>query len=143
VLFSVAGEVMAVDGRRRFVPKSTPHLNACIGRVPLGRKVRATFSEYVYMRSESQLGYHWVLVGYVAEHTGHTKEEVHDAIMRIVFGEKQIELAGRKVAIRKSMAEGGGLTKAECVEVIDYDLDLCHRLDIIVPTREELGYLPG
>ena len=143
VLFSVIGEVKQVDGRKRFVPKSIHHLNACISRFTVGKKVSATFSEMRFMRSDSQLRYHFVLVGYLAEHCGYTVEEMHDALMRIVFGEKQVKIGDQTVMVRKSISEKGDLMKSECVELIERDLSFCEELEIIVPTPQELGYLPN
>ena len=140
VLFSIIGEVKQVDGRKRFVPKSIHHLNACISRFPVGKKVSATFSEIRYMRSESQLRYHHVLVQYIAEHTGFTHDEVHDWAMRLAFGEKRVMIAGRATGVRKSMANEGDVMKNEAVELIEFDLGVCADLEIVVPTAEELGY---
>ena len=140
VLFSVIGEVKQVDGRKRFVPKSIHHLNACISRFPVGKKVSATFSEIRYMRSDAQLRYHHVLIEYIAEHTGYTHDECHDAIMRIVFGEKEVVIAGTKTMVRKSLAEHGDVMKNEAVELIEKDLAICDEYEITVPTAEELGY---
>lgn len=95
------------------------------------------------MRSDSQLRYHFVLVGYLAEHCGYTVEEMHDALMRIVFGEKQVKIGDQTVMVRKSISEKGDLMKSECVELIERDLSFCEELEIIVPTPQELGYLPN
>jgi hypothetical protein len=143
VLFTILGEVKLVEGRKRFVPKSIHHLNACISRFPVGKKVSATFSEMRYMRSDSQLRFHRVLCAYIAEHTGFTPDEVHEWCMRIALGEKDVTIDGRTVKIRKSMAVEGDVMKNEAVELISFDLEVCADLEITVPTREELGYLPG
>lgn len=95
------------------------------------------------MRSESQLRYHHVLVQYIAEHTGFTHDEVHDWAMRLVFGEKDVVIGGRSTKVRKSLADDGDVMKNEAVELIDFDLGVCADLEIVVPTAEELGYLPG
>lgn len=102
-----------------------------------------TISEWDAIRSPAQLAYHWVLMKYLAEWSGFTKEEMHDAVMRLKFGEKEITLGGKTVRVRKSIAESGKLKKFEVQELIEYDLELCAENDIKVPTREELGYLPG
>lgn len=141
--FAILGEVKEVEGRKRFVPYSTPHFNACIARLPFGRKLRAEFVEIKYLRSTAQLRYHRVLCGYIAEHSGHTPEDVHAWAMVEVFGAKVVEIAGRAAPVRRSLAEDGDVTKAEAVELIEFDLLVCEELEISVPTAEELGYLPG
>jgi len=143
VLFSVIGNVRIVEGRKRFVPNSIDHLNACVSRFPKDKKVLATFSEIRYMRSDAQLRYHRVLCAYIAEHTGFTPDEVHEWCMRIALGEKDVTIDGKTVKIRKSMAVEGDVMKNEAVELIEFDLGVCEDLEIVVPTAEELGYLPG
>lgn len=140
-LFSVLGEVMIVDGRKRFVPKSKDFLNTLIAGVSVGKKLLCTFYDRVPTRSEAQLDYHWLLMGLISEHTGDTKEELHDAVMRIKFGTKLIRLAGQNVQVRRSISDSGRMTVAEVAELIMYDLEVCERLDINVPTPEELGYI--
>lgn len=140
-LFSVLGEVMLVDGRKKFVPKSTGYLQTLMASMPIGKKLTCTFYDRVPTRSESQLDYHWVLMGIIAEHTGDTKEELHDAIMRIKFGTKLVRLAGHMVQVRKSISNSGRMTVAEVADLIMYDLEVCQKLDIHVPTPEELGYI--
>jgi hypothetical protein len=140
-IFSVLGQVSLADGRKRFVPHSIDFLNTCISSLPLGKGILCTFYDHVPTRSEQQLDYHWVLVSLMAEHTGYTKEELHDAIMRMKFGTKVIQLAGHSVMVRKSISNTGGMTVAEVAELITFDLELCGRLSIHVPTPEELGYI--
>lgn len=141
VMFSVLGEIKIVDGRKRFVPKSIGHLNACISRYPVNKKVTATFTEFRYMRSDAQLRYHWVLAKYISDHTGFTPEEVHDWAMRLVFGEKTVGICGRVTKVRKSMADEGDVMKNEAVELVEFDLNVCQDLEIVVPTAQELGYV--
>lgn len=140
VLFNVLGDIKIVDGRKRFVPYSIHHLNACISRFPAGKKVSATFSEIRYMRSDAQLRYHHVLVEYIATHTGYTHDECHDVIMRDVFGEKPVTIGGKTYMARKSIADHGDVMKNEAVGLIDRDLAICEEYEITVPTAEELGY---
>lgn len=142
-IFTSLGEVKIIEGRKRWVPFSIHYLNDCVSRLPVGRKVSATFSEIRALRSDPQLRYHWVLMGYLADHTGYTKEEMHEAVMRLKFGEKEVILAGQSVKVRKSISGGADLEKWEAVELIEYDLSLCTDLDIRVPSPEELGYSPN
>ncbi len=140
-LFTVLGEVQLVEGRRKFVPKSSDYLRDIVARLPLGKIVSCTFSERVPTRSEAQLDYHWVLIGLMAEHTGDTKDELHDAVMRIKFGTKLVRIGGHTVQVRKSISNIGKMTVSEVAELINYDLELCGMMDIHVPTSEELGYI--
>ncbi len=142
-VFTAVGEVKEVEGRKRFIPKSKRYLDDQISRLPEGTLLSVQFNQYKTMRSHDQLRYHWVLVGYLSAHTGYPKEEMHDALMRIVFGEKPLKLGKNTIMVRKSLSDQGDLAKHEVVELIERDLALCEEMEIRVPTREELGYLPG
>lgn len=142
-LFAVRGKIEYFGGKKVFVPFSKGHLDAELSGLNAGQKVTITFTESRYMRSADQRRYHMVLMGYIGRHCGASKDEMHDAVMRAVFGEKTIKAGSITLTARKSMKDDGNLTKYEAVELIDYDLNLCAELEIRVPTREELGYLPG
>jgi hypothetical protein len=92
-------------------------------------------------RSQSQLRYHMTLCGLIGNHTGYTTEEVHDAVMRIKNGTKVVSLGGFNVHVRDSVAEKAKFPKQLMAEMIEFDLDLCRRYEIKVPTAEELGYV--
>jgi hypothetical protein len=142
-IFSVNGKITASPtGRgREFTADSEPYLADCLNKLPIGKKVACTFSEENASRSAQQLSYHWVLMKYLSDYTGNTKEEMHDAIMRIVFGTKVIELKNFKVHVRKSIADSARFPKHKMVELTNYDLELCRHFDINVPTAKELGYV--
>lgn len=140
-LFTILGEIKVIDEKKHFVPFSRHHMDVCIWRLPVDKKVTVTFTETKTIRSKEQLRYHFVLMGYLAQYTGYTREEIHDAVMRIHFGEKAVILGDKRTMVRKSMGDGGGLSKAEVVELIEYDLSLCDKFEIRVPTPRELGYV--
>lgn len=140
-LFSVLGEVSLIEGHKRFVPTSKEFLASMMAGIPIGKKLTCTFSEKIPTRSEAQLHYHWVLLTLISDYTGDTKEELHDAIMRIKFGTKLIRLAGHSVQVRKSISNMGRMTVSQVAELINFDLEVCQKLDIHVPTMEELGYV--
>lgn len=140
-IFTVIGEIQLIDNRHRFVPKSPAFMAANVSRLPIGKKLSCTFYEDVPTRSEGQLAYHWVLMGYIAEHTGFTKDEVHEAVMIKKFGTKKIKLAGEVFVVRRSISNKARFPKPDMVELIMKDLEICNKLEIVVPTAEELGYV--
>lgn len=146
-LFTILGEFKEVHNKdtgyteARFVPKSTKHFRTMSAGAPKNKLIAATFYNTVTSRSRNQVAYHFVLLGYIAKYTGYTVDELHDAIMRIVFGEKLVKLNGREITVRKSLSTQANLPKYEAVELIEYDLELCKQLQIKVPTKEELGYI--
>lgn len=138
---TVFGEVKIVEGKKRFIPKSSGHMNAVISRLPFNINIACTFSAAVATRSDSQLNYHWVLMEYMSEHSGHTKEECHDFMMRKVFGTKKIRIGNIIQEVRLSISEKALFPKTEMVELIDQDLQLLKELNVNVPTMSELGYI--
>ena len=140
-LFVVLGKMSLVEGKKRFVPHSPKHLTSALSRIPLEKEVACTFSEHIPTRSRNQLAYHYVLVNYIAEYTGHSVKEMHDFIMRVVFGEKEIVIGGIKRMVRKSVADDAKMPLAEMSKLIESDLALCRKLEITVPTAKELGYI--
>lgn len=142
-IFTVHGTIGVFDGYKRFVPNSPRYQTDEFRKIPVGKKVSMTISEFDAIRSDAQLAYHFVLMGYLAEYTGFTKEEMHDAVMRLKFGEKPVSLGGNTVMVRRSLAKHAKARKYEVVDLITYDLELCAAHDIVVPTAAELGYLPN
>ncbi len=142
-LFTVLGEFKLVDNKKRFIPKSPAYYNQESQKVPLGKVVAVEFKAKLPSRSQAQLRYHWVLIGYLAEHCGYTGEEMHDAVMRAKFGIKTVKVGKLVQQVRKSISGHAYLSKADTMELINYDLELCAEMDIHVPTMEELGYLPS
>lgn len=144
-LFTILGQFkdVVVDGitETRFVPNSTKHFRTVSARAPKNQVIAATFYNSVSTRSRNQVAYHFVLLGYLAQYTGYTVDELHDAVMRLKFGTKTVTLNGTKVEIRKSLSTQANLPKYEAVELIEYDLELCKQFGIKVPTPEELGYI--
>jgi len=94
-------------------------------------------------RSEAQLRYYWVIVGLIADYCGYNSEELHDALMKLKFGTKKIKVGKDLVEVRKSISNGAKFKKMEMIELVDFALEKAQELDIHVPSRQELGYLPN
>lgn len=141
--FNVIGKIKIVEGKKKFAMNSPEHFSAMIQRFGEGKELTATFSEKKTSRSRSQLAYHWVLIHYLATHTGYEDEELHDAIMRLKFGTKSITLAGQKIDVRKSVSDEAKFPKMDMSELIEYDLQLCAEMNVKVPSAESLGYIRG
>jgi len=144
--FTILGEFKVVENKdgyneSRFVPKSTRHFRTMSHGAPKNKVIAATFYDTVTSRSRNQVAYHFVLLKYLADFTGYTTDELHDAIMREVFGTKVVKLNGKEISVRKSLSSTANLPKYEAVELIEYDLELCKQLQIKIPTKEELGYI--
>jgi hypothetical protein len=140
-LFSVVGSVREIDGKLTFVPKSGPYFRQMLRYCPKDKPVLATFSTKVPSRSRAQLAYHWVLVHLIADTMGESAEDVHDAIMREKFGEKEIRVGWFVKRVRKSVSDRAKMPKFDMSELIEFDLKICKFLGLVVPTPEQLGYI--
>lgn len=143
-LFSVQARISQGETTgRHLLPLSPHHFRAQLNRLALGKVYTLTISETAYTRSSAQLAYHFALIGYIADYSGMTKDEAHDAVMRLCFGEKEVSIGSRRTFVRRSISDSAKMPTADAVRLIDFDLELCRELEIVVPTREQLGYLPA
>lgn len=92
-------------------------------------------------RTEQQLRYYAVLVGLLADYTGNTWEEMHDALMRLKWGTKKVKIGKEIVEVRKSVSNSAKFKLTDMIEQIEFTLEKCFELDIVVPTKQELGYI--
>ncbi len=91
-------------------------------------------------RTLSQNSYVHVLFQYLADETGQDKEEIKTVEKRRHLTPHEIELYGQKQMVLPSLSK---LENTEMSEFIEKVLADCSFLGITVPSREELGYLPG
>jgi len=92
-------------------------------------------------RSEQQLRYYAVIVGLIADYTGNTWEEMHEALMVLKWGKQKVKIGKDIVEVRKSISNGARFKKVDMIEQIEFALEKCFELDIVVPTKQELGYI--
>ncbi|WP_395019780.1 hypothetical protein [Dongia sp.] len=139
--FTVLGEIVLKDGAKRFQAASSAYLQHNINRYPVGTKLAAVFEEHKATRSGSQLRYYWVICGLIADHTGYTKEETHDALMRAKFGTRRIKIGSIETEVRQSIADHARMNQADAVELIDFSLQVAGELGLHIPSPEEIGYI--
>ncbi len=92
-------------------------------------------------RSEQQLRYYAVLVGLIADYTGDTWDEMHEALMILKWGTKKVKLGNKTVMVRKSISNRARFKKVDMMEQIEFTLEQASELGIVVPTKQELGYI--
>ncbi len=141
--FTVTGTVVREGNKKRIKINSPDHYEQEVQALPENQEIGITVAFYKASRSQAQLNYHWTLMGYLARETGYTKEEIHEVVMRQKFGTKLIKVGQVAQYVRRSVADGARFPKNDMVELINFDLELCAELNIHVPTKEELGYLPS
>lgn len=92
-------------------------------------------------RSESQLRYYAVIVGLIAENAGYSWEEAHDWLMIECWGTKTVTINSKSIEVRRSVADHSNFPKFDMQEQIDFTLKEAKKAGVIVPTKEELGYI--
>lgn len=140
-IFSAIGTIEIEGQKKRLRLNSPDHWQHYINQLFEGKKYGISVSEYKASRSKSQLAYYWVILGYLGDYTGYTPEELHDAIMRQKFGVKHVSLGGIEQDVRKSIADSARFPTSDMVELIHEVLQIAHKLGVIIPSKEELGYL--
>lgn len=130
------------EGHTRHTPRpsSPAYVHDRLKRIQAGKKVRMTISEDIPTFSEQQRDYHFVLCVYLAEHTGFTKNEMHDVIMKLKYGVRYKEFRGKKFEVRESISDVAQMPKHMVTELIQFDLQLCAEENVKVPSRKDLGY---
>lgn len=144
-LFTVNGRISSIKtaegfNRNTFLPYSQNYLRDRLNSLKIGDKISCTFSKHVAMRSQQQLAYHMILMKYLADYSGTSQMEMHDAVMRLKFGTKEIKIGNIVLSVRKSLSNEAKMPKYDVVELIEFDLSLLNQLEIKVPSRQELGY---
>jgi hypothetical protein len=128
--------------RKHFFPNSRNHFLAVCNRFPMGQKIGMIPVLEDLSFSDSQRAYHFVLCGYLAHEVGYTKDDAHDDAMKEVFGIRTYK--NHEGIIREgrySISDIGGLKLPDVQNLINRDLAVCAFLNIVVPTKAELGYI--
>lgn len=142
-LFSVWGTIQLNEGKKKFSVKAPHYYQDRINRLNEGDVVLVTFSKKIPTRSQSQLAYYWVIVNYLSEYTGHTDMEIHDALVRLKFGTRRVKLGDMEVDVRRSISDAAKMSKEDMVYLIEFARETAEKMDIKIPSKSELGYLPN
>lgn len=134
-------EIIQHEGEKRAKILAPAYYRHFVNSLPLGSKGVMHMTLKKPTRSQNQLSYYFVIVGLIAEYTGYDKEECHDAIMRLHFGTKIVQIGNDKIAVRKSISDRARMTKTDCINLIEFALQKAGELGIVVPTAESLGYI--
>lgn len=91
-------------------------------------------------RTMSANRYLWVIYDLIAEHTGHTSEDIHEAMKLQYLKKRWITLKGRNVEVPGSTKL---LDTYEFSIYLERVMAEAADLGIVIPTKEEAGYLPS
>lgn len=131
--------------RKHFVPLSRGHVLAVYNRLGINKKVWMTPQVEELTFSESQRSYFFVVIGYLCDYTGSTKDEEYVAIIEDCFPDEVYEkvVQGKLRHFRPSISDVGKMPLPKMQTLIDFAVNRCKDNDIRIPTAEELGYLPN
>lgn len=139
--FSALGTVVETENGKKIQLKSPAHYQTQVNKLPVGKKVHIEISTEELTKTQSQRNYYFVLVGYICDYNGDRKKDLHDWIMKEVFGVKHTTINGITHESRESMSDISNLTSSECMELIEYTKQLAGDLEVNIPSAEELGYI--
>ena len=135
-------EIVEKDGEKRVKINATDYYKHFLKtKTKIGDVGTLTLSFKKPTRSEAQLRYYWVIVGLIADYNGNTTEELHDALMRLKFGTKQIKVGKQIVEVRRSISKQAKMSKTDCIELIEFARETAFDLNINIPSAESLGYV--
>lgn len=136
-----SGSFKADGGTVKFAFTSPGHFMDWCRRQSEGAEFTVTFCQKKRTRSQGQLAYYWVILGYLAEYVGCKDVEMHEIVMRRKFGTKIVVVDGVREVVRRSVSDGARMPKDEMGELIEFALELAERLDVTVPTPQQAGYI--
>ncbi|MFA6992668.1 MAG: hypothetical protein WC269_05350 [Candidatus Gracilibacteria bacterium] len=128
--------------QNRFLPFSQPYWKTILNRYSEGKKIGLQVMEDELSFSDAQRRYHFVLLRFIAKETGNSIDDEHEDAMRSVFGTKTYtNYKGEIHESRYSLSNNSDLTLPDVQKLIDHDLGVCDFLNIVVPSKESLGYV--
>lgn len=139
--FTSLGTVVETEQGKKIQLKSTAHYQTQLNKLPIGKEVSIQISTKQYTRSQTQLAYFMVLVGYIADYTGHSKDEMYPILIEEVYPPKEILWKGEMRKVRRSISDMAKMPSYDMGGLIEHALATCSDLEINVPTAQELGYI--
>jgi hypothetical protein len=117
-------------------------MNTVLSRYGEGKKVGIQIVEDELSFSDSQRAYHFVLLGIIAHYTGNTVDDEHHDSMVEMFGTRTFtNYKGEKREGRYSISNASELTLDDISRLIERDVRVCNFLELVIPTKRELGYI--
>lgn len=133
-------EMRFIDGKLTPVPVSSKYFYGMMNQhFKTGEKVIGVFRKPYKKHTDAQRAYLFgVVYDAIAQHTGHTKEDLHDLFMREFFNEDIVEVGGIQKSKRKSLTE---VTKKEGKNYIDWLVQFAaEQLNVTVPEPSKTGH---
>lgn len=113
-----------------FIPNNENYYNHHLRKLE-GKKVGVTFETQKSIRSIQQNSYYWgVVLPIIAEHTGHSSNELHEIYKRLFLPPRIISYAGRDLKMPSSTAD---LSISEFIEYIDRIVVHAGEMGVVIP----------
>lgn len=100
-------------------PAKRERVLAWLAKIPIDEVLELTLRAYKPTRSEMQNRRYWLLLEKAAEHTGHDKNELHEAFKARFLGMQETEIAGEIVTHQRSSAKLKTKEFAEYMERVE------------------------
>lgn len=92
---SKGGKLMMSDWQKKAINEEVKRLD--------GQDVRVWVTKDTHQRTPKQNRYYWgVVIKMISDHTGYTKEEMHEALKNEYLGRRFIEFGGKEIELSKS-----------------------------------------
>lgn len=102
---SITLTIPVADGRLNPSPMQQANIDGFL-RGREGKTATVTFERPYHKRTTEQNKFYWgVILTTIAQHTGHTTEEIHEVVKDLFLPRKFIKLGNREVQIEKSTAK--------------------------------------
>lgn len=103
---------------RKFHPEDKQDMSEYIASLD-GKLVVVEIDTVRNKRSSQQNRYYWLILGMIAEHTGHTSEELHE-YFKLKFLPKQFEMINKSTGESEEVTIPKTTTKLSIQEFADY-----------------------
>ena len=127
--------------KKKLVLNAPDYYQHHVSKLAVGSKGTIWVSDKKPTRSQNQLRYYFVIVGLLRAYTGDTKDEMHQILVSLCFGTKRKKRFGQWVEIRESVSDAAEMPWGKMAELIDFTLARCAKENVIVPSKESLGYI--
>lgn len=75
-----------------------------LAKIPINEVMQLTLAPYQQTRSQVANRRYWAIIGKISEHTGHDKDELHEALKAKFLGTKRCELLELPYEVCRSTA---------------------------------------
>jgi len=122
------------DRRRALYHRAQRMITEALARLDeTGRDIYIEVGEYRRSRSAEQNARYWAIIGAIADHTGHSKDEIHEYCKQRFLPPRVIEIDGQQVMVPTSTTT---LSTAEFAAYMDQvEAWAATELGVVIPVE--------